>query len=188
MIDILSNQYCRLDIPADRPVELDLGCGKGGFLLQLAQRYPERQILGADVMMGRLRKVESKCRREGCDNVRLLRVSAWPLVAALLPGRCLDRVHILCPDPWPKARHRGNRLLGSEFLGTLAGRIKAGGSLHVSTDNRAYLAFILESIAPLSPYCRDDDAIADVRDLKTDFELGFEADGRSVTHCAWRVE
>ncbi len=187
MIEIISTEYGRLSLPPTQPVEMDLGCGKGGFLTQLASLYPERLILGADVMLARLRKAEEKCRRAQVHNVRLLRNGAWPLVACFLPDRCLDRVHVLCPDPWPKRKHRANRLLTSEFLGHLSTKIKSGGVLHLATDNTDYFSFMQRAIEPLDQYRLDQDGIADVSDIKTDFERGFEADGIRVNHRAWRV-
>ncbi|HCN07753.1 MAG TPA: hypothetical protein DIT01_07445, partial [Lentisphaeria bacterium] len=103
-LSILTGEYERLRLAAAHDaIELDLGCGKGGYLLELARRFPDRLIIGADVMLGRLRKIKRKAERRGLDNVMLLRVEAWSLLP-LLPDGVLDRIHILCPDPWPKAR------------------------------------------------------------------------------------
>jgi tRNA (guanine-N7-)-methyltransferase len=185
MIRILTGEYCVWEAPRDRQVELDLGCGAGGFLVQLAARYPARWVVGADVMLGRLRKAEKRCRRAGLANVELLRVSAWPLVACHLPDACLDRVHVLCPDPWPKRRHQGNRLLTSEFLGRLAIKLKPGGLLHLATDDAAYLEFMQAAIRGLPGYAPAPAGVADLWDLQTDFERGFAAARIPVTHLAF---
>ena len=88
-----------LTLPEGKDVELDLGCGKGGFAVALAQSHPERIILAADVMLGRLRKVRKKLNRAQAGNAYLLRVEARHLLGRILPDRCLARIHILCPDP-----------------------------------------------------------------------------------------
>ena len=66
-------------------VELDLGCGKGSFTTELAKRHPERIILAADVLSGRLRKLVKRNQREGVENMRVLKAEARMLVARLLP-------------------------------------------------------------------------------------------------------
>ncbi len=187
MIEILTNDY-RLWKPShDVPVELDLGCGKGGYLIGLAKRYPDRHIVGVDVMMGRLRRLVNKCRRARVDNVSLLRCMAWPLVSCHLPDRCLERVHVLCPDPWPRSKHRCHRLVTSEFLGQLATKIRVGGTLHLGTDNTQYFAQMLLAIQGLACYRERNSLIDDVRDIKTDFEKRFEGRGLAVSHRAWEV-
>jgi len=172
--------------PPGSAVELDLGCGRGGFLLDLAQAYPERLILGADIMLGRLRKVVNKAKTRGLTNIELLRVDAWALVGNILPDHCLLRVHVLCPDPWPKKRHRANRLLTSEFLGRLATKIVPGGILHLATDDEPYLAAMRAAIADLSGYRLDPEGLSDLGGMQTDFERGFAKLGRDVHHLAYR--
>lgn len=167
-------------------VELDLGCGKGGFLVELAARYPDRLILGVDVLKGRLQKVERKLWRRELGNAELLCTTGWELVGYQLPDRCLDRVHVLCPDPWPKAKHAARRLLSSEFLGRLASKLKPGGILHLATDDDPYFAEMQIAIEPLRFYELAPDGIADVADIKTDFELQWEAEGKTVNHLAFR--
>lgn len=167
-------------------LELDLGCGKGGFALGLAARYPDRNILAADVMLGRLRKLRNKARHDHLANVVPVRGAAWELIGYLLPDACLDRVHILCPDPWPKTRHRANRLVTSEFLGRLAAKLKPGGALHLATDNEPYLEQMLAAIRGLAGYRPWPEGIADIRDLQTDFERVFARIDRPVHHHCWQ--
>lgn len=186
-IEFLTNSY-RLWRPRGgfEGVELDLGCGKGAFLRGLAARYPKRLVVGADVMLGRLRRLCRKVNRLGLDNVALLRVGAGELVGHQLPDRCLDRVHVLCPDPWPKRRHRARRLVCSEFLGRLAAKLKPGGICHLSTDDVAYRAFMEQAAQGLEGLERCDRGIEDVADLKTDFEADFVSSGVEVVHMTYR--
>lgn len=186
-IEILTDEYRVWLPPAERFIELDLGCGSGAFLAQLAERYPERFVVGADVMLGRLRKVERRLRQRGIANAALLRASAWHLVGLQLPDGCVDRLHLLCPDPWPKDRHYARRLGTSEFLGCLARKFRPGGVFHFASDQQPYVDFVQAAITELGRYTPAPEAIADVADLKTDFEREFEAAGQSVRHLAWRV-
>ena len=127
----LIGEFKGLDTILDfnRPrIELDMGCGKGRFTTELAKRYPEALVMGADIKLDRLRKVNSKAARAGCDNLETLHCLGWELFGFQLPDHSIDRVHILCPDPWPKDRHRRNRMLSSEFMHRVTRKIKKGGN------------------------------------------------------------
>ena len=188
MLRILTSCYSTLELGTKfSEVELDLGCGKGGFLLALAARYPSRLVIGADVMLGRLRKVERKANRRNLLNTLLLRVNAWDLIGYQLPDHSINRVHILCPDPWPKSRHRSKRLVSSEFLGRLSTKIAHGGLLHLSTDDTQYFSFMQSAISTLPSYERLQIYMDDISDIKTDFEIEFEKNDVSVNHCVYRI-
>ncbi len=183
MIDILTNEYRQPAFPDGfSAVELDLGCGKGKFTLELAERYPERLVVGLDVMLGRLAKIDSKMTRRKLKNVMLLRAESSQAVAFQLPVASIDRIHLLCPDPWPKEKRKGRRLVCMAFLATLPRIMKQGAILHMATDYRPYFddwQRMLDNI----PWLQDaPNASDDIKDIKTDFELQWEAEGKSVWH------
>jgi len=150
--------------------------------------YPDRYILAADVMMGRLRKVLKKSGRNGTDNLFFLRVEARQLVTRILPDGLIDRLHVLCPDPWPKDKHRGNRLLTSDIMGQFARILKPGGIFHFASDDVPYWHEAVKNIEESGLFRRADDeeAIGDVKDLKTEFERRWIAEGKEVPHIAFR--
>ena len=94
----------------DGPFEVDLGCGDGGFLLQMAAHYPERRFLGIERLLGRVRGVCSRAAVRGLENVKVLRVESRYFLEWMVRPGCVSRLHYLCPDPWPKERHHKNRL------------------------------------------------------------------------------
>ncbi|MFA6567128.1 MAG: methyltransferase domain-containing protein [Victivallales bacterium] len=185
-IFILTDCYCRYE--TDKAVfrELDLGCGKGGFTRELSSRYPERRILAADVMIGRLRRLEKRIRASGISNIELLRIDAWNLIGYTLPDESVDRIHILCPDPWPKAKHRQYRLLSSEFIGRMLRILKKNGTVHFATDDRCYFESVEKLFGCNSSYKREDSLISDIALIRSDFEKKWESKGAGVTHAAWR--
>jgi tRNA (guanine-N7-)-methyltransferase len=185
-INILTTDvYTNVNVPDCYIVELDLGCGKGAFTTDLAERYPDRLIYAVDVMLGRLRKLCKRNLRYGVENMQLLRAEAWYLVGAALPDKSIDRLHLLCPDPWPKEKHKGNRLVSSEFLGRLHNKLKKNGVFHFSTDDEPYYKQAAKTIAESNLFKKDDTQIADILDIKTDFEEKWNDQGLSVNHCAW---
>lgn len=170
-------------------IELDMGCGKGSYALQLAERFPDRLIVASDVMLGRLRKLARRAGRRGLTNLRILRASHFELVGFQLPDNAVCRLHLLCPDPWPKQRHRGRRLTASDFLGRAARVIEPNGTLHVATDDVAYLSDIT-SLVERMPMFEPDPELArlrDILDLRTDFEQQWINRGRDVPHVSYRV-
>ena len=185
-ITILTGAYTHF-VPDRDAAELDLGCGSGSFAAALAARYPEKRVIAADVMIGRLRKAVAKAERLNLDNIAILRVEARSLIARMLPDRSLDRIHLLCPDPWPKEKHRSHRLITSDVMTHFARILKSGGVFHFSTDNAEYLEIADHAVNASGLFAPSDTAlIADVADIKTGFELLWESEGKTVTHRAWR--
>ena len=189
MIHLLTNRYEVIDPYFGRApceIELDLGCGKGAFALELARRYPSRLILGADVMLGRMRRFAKKIDRFGYTNIEALRAESFELVGYQLPDNCISRVHILCPDPWPKSRHRHRRLITTDFLTRIARILSTGGILHLATDHVPYLEMQRRLVRQLPFFHPEQQSIEDVREIKTEFEQQWEKEGRIVTHLGFR--
>lgn len=128
-------------------VEVDLGCGDGGFLLAMAREHPEREYLGVERLLGRVRKVCRDIGRSGLGNVRAIRVETSYALDHLLPSGFADRVHLLFPDPWPKRKHQWRRLMCQPaFLAGVHALLKPGGELLFKTDHEGYFAAAEEAI------------------------------------------
>ena len=184
-ITILTDVYTDINIPGGCVVELDLGCGKGAFTTALAEKYPDRLIFAVDVMLGRLRKLLKRNLRCNVNNIQLLRAEAWYLVGEALPDLAIDRLHLLCPDPWPKEKHKGNRMVSTEFLGRLHNKLKENGVFHFSTDDNNYFRQAVKTISESNLFKRDDEQIVDIQNVKTDFEKRWNEQGLTVNHCSW---
>ncbi len=184
-INILTGSYTLLD-PGAGTVELDLGCGSGSYTVALAQRYPDRKIYAADVMIGRLRKLVRHTRRAGVENISVLRVEARHLVGMMLPDSSLDRIHLLCPDPWPKDRHRGHRLLCCDFTTQIHRVLKENGIFHFSSDDVNYCAAVGRVMEASGLFEAADEALSDLQGIVSDFERRWNSQGLAVSHRAWR--
>lgn len=161
------------DQPA-RPVEVDVGSGKGRFLLARAAAHPDIHFLGIDRMLQRIRRVDRKALRLGLANLRLLRVDAYYAVTYLLPPASVDVFYVFFPDPWPKGRHRHHRLFHPRFNAALLRVLRPGGRLHVATDHLPYFEEI-EKILRLDPGWTPLPPWRPAPEEKTDFELLYEA-------------
>ena len=131
-------QYGVADIfGAGDTCEVDLGCGDGGFLLAMAEHYPETRFLGVERLLGRIRKVCNESARRGLDNVRGLRVESRYFLEWMVAPGSISRLHYLFPDPWPKEKHHKNRLVQDSFIPVLHRALAPGGEVLFKTDHEA---------------------------------------------------
>ena len=190
-MDILRNTWRVYELPPEArglPLELDMGCGKGRFTVELARRHPERFILANDLIRERLHTLERRCAVAGLRNLRTLWATSLALVSYQLPPDSLARLHLLCPDPWPKRRHQPKRLVCTDFLCRVPRVLKRGGFFHLSTDYTPYYEDWLRMFAQLpSLYEPAPEGMEDMRDMKTDFELRWNACGQEVHHLCYRI-
>jgi len=125
------------------PLHVDLGCGDGSFLCALAQRMPEKNFLGIERLLGRIRSAAQKTAR--LDNVRLLRMESSYAVCYLLPAGAVETFYLLFPDPWPKRRHWRRRIVTGDFLRAASRVLGENGTLRIATDHLDYFGKIKEA-------------------------------------------
>lgn len=156
----------------NRPFEIDLGCGKGRFLLARARKFPETNFLGIDRQLGRVNKIDRKARRAGLDNIRLLRLDGYYTITFLVPPQSVDTYYVFYPDPWPKGKHHHNRLFNQPFMDALARTLKPGGKIHASTDHLPYFEQIYKLLKADSRF-EETETFIPSEDETSDFELMF---------------
>ena len=128
------------------PVELDLGCGDGAYLAQLAQAFPETNFLGVERLVGRVRSARWKLSQQALENARVLEADTPSAVRERFPTGAVACIHIMFPDPWPKRRHHRRRLLDEGFLRALHRVLQADGMLRIATDDGNYFRAISDAI------------------------------------------
>ncbi len=175
-----SSQIC------SRRLEVEIGCGKGSFLLSRSKAKPDTDFLGIDRMLKRLRRAVSKVTRHGLNNVALLRIEASYAVEYLIPDNSVDAFFILFPDPWPKKRHHRRRLFQESFLVSLAKTLKAGGEVHIATDHTDYFQWITEMFA-VCPYFDEIAPYEPAPQEKTNFEIIFLQKEKQINRCSYRL-
>jgi len=165
--------------PKAQPVEIDIGSGKGGFLLWAAQAIPERNFLGIERQLIRLRKVDKKILRLQLPNARQMRCEASYLVSKLIRDGAVAAYHIYFPDPWPKRRHHPRRLFQPEFIRELHRTLGKGGAVHAATDDLDYFEYIQKVMRASGLFTEQETDLLPV-EAQTEFEKIFLAQGKQI--------
>ncbi len=168
--------------PVPQPLEVELGSGDGSFLLAYAARHPDRNFIGVERLLGRIRKLDRKGRRLGLRNLRGVRIECSYFLEHLLPPHSAEVLHIYFPDPWPKKKHRKHRLINDRFPALAALALKPGGQVHLRTDDTDYFRQMQEVFDRTQAFVRVETP-DELAALLTDFEKDFVAEGKR-THRA----
>lgn len=172
---------------AARPLEVDLGCGDGSFFASMARQFPERDFLAIERMRGRVAKSCRKVAAAGLSNARVMRLESSYAVASLLPTAGVSRVHLLCPDPWPKNKHEARRLVNQdEFLDGLERVLVCGGEFLLKTDDRIYFENAVQNLSNRAAFFRLDWPADAFFYSVTDFEQYWLGLGREIFRARWR--
>ena len=167
----------------ERPLEVDLGSGKGRFLAARSGRFPGINFLGIERQLVRIHSSGRRCERAGRDNVRLFRMEGYYAISRLMPEKYVACYYIFFPDPWPKARHHDHRLFNPAFMDAVHRTLEDGGALHVATDHLPYFEEIHELLREDARFA-EIDAFSPTEEERTDFELIFAH--RRIGRCSFR--
>jgi len=122
----------------DRPVEVEVGSGKGLFLITAGAAHPETNFLGIEVVRGLQLYIATRIAKRSLTNVRVTASDAVWLLHALIPPASLSAVHVYFPDPWWKMRHKKRRVFTAEFTADCERALAIGGRLFIATDVEEY--------------------------------------------------
>ncbi len=169
----------------DRPLQLEIGFGAGEHLAGQARLHPDHGFIGCEPFLNGVVGALQHVQAEGLENVRLHMGDALDVLARL-PDASLDRVYLLHPDPWPKARHAKRRFMNPGPLDRIAAKLKPGSEFRFGTDHPVYLRWAL-----MQMQCRRD-LIWEASD-PDDFlirpvdwpETRYERKARGLGHEVW---
>jgi tRNA (guanine-N7-)-methyltransferase len=133
----------------DHPVELEVGFGKGLFLLTAAMNQPEVNFVGVEIVRKYQLFTATRMAKRSLSNVRLVWGDARLLLRDYVPAGSLRAVHVYFPDPWWKKRHHKRRVFTPEFAALCQHALRLGGRLYLATDVEEYFGLMREALAPL---------------------------------------
>ncbi len=166
-------------------LEVDVGSGKGRFLLARARAHPRTPFLGIDRLLSRVRQIERKAAKENLRNVRVLYADAEYAIKYLLPAGSVSVFYVLFNDPWPKRRHLKRRMVDAVFADALCGALADGGLIHIATDDAEYFRMMNEEMSAdgrlePAPVFEPSDG------ERTDYELQWMRERRVIRRSSYR--
>ena len=172
-------------------VEVEVGIGKGRFLLAAAEARPDVCLFGIEWANEYLRIAEARAIKRGLENVRFARADAADLVRRAIPDASVAAFYVFYPDPWPKKRHHKRRFFQPGNLDALARTLLPGGWLHVATDHDDYWAALRPLVDVHPAFERQTEFGGPDFPLPADgpltnFEAKYETERRSRHRATWR--
>lgn len=193
---IESSEYCILDVENHKgkwreifantnPLYIEIGMGKGQFLMTLAEQNPNVNYIGIERYDSVLYRALQKMEEHPISNVRFLCINAEILPEIFAEGE-ISRIYLNFSDPWPKDRHAKRRLTSREFLDRYDHVLAADGHIEFKTDNQLLFDFSLEEIEAtkwnLDAVTRDlhQDASMNEGNVMTEYEAKFSSMGNPI--------
>ncbi len=169
----------------DRPLHLEIGFGAGEHLAGQAAAHPRSGFIGCEPFLNGVVGALNHIRDERLDNVRLHMGDALEVVERL-PDASLERVYLLHPDPWPKARHAKRRMMNHGPLDAIAARLKTGGEFRLGTDDPTYCRWSMMVMNQRRDFAWQAQTSADFRTRPADWpETRYERKARRQGHEVW---
>lgn len=165
-------------------VELDLGAGDGVYVEARARLGPDRDFIAVERLLGRATKIAKKAVRGELRNLRVLRLESAYFLKNLCPPGSVGVITLRYPDPWPKRRHHGNRILTKDFAIDAARACRQGGRLQLTTDDRDYFDWACREVSGCADW-REDLSWKGETEPTSEFEEKFSVEGRPVYRRAW---
>ena len=169
----------------DHPLRLEVGMGKGQFIMEQARRHPEVNFIGIEMYSSVLIRALQKMEEEELPNLKFLRIDARTLPECFAQGE-VDRIYLNFSDPWPKDRHAKRRLTSRQFLARYDQVLKSDGIIEFKTDNRPLFDFSLEEAKEANWHIdlctydlhHEEDLMQD--NIMTEYEARFSAQGNPI--------
>jgi len=163
---------------------LEVGPGRGDFICAEAMEHPDRRYAAIEIKKRRYIKLIRRVEARNLSNILLVQGDARIVIPERVAEGSLSEAYVLFPDPWPKRRHTGMRLLSVEFLEMLAGRMRSGGVIVIATDDQEFAKWIRRNLAAVSSLSiASENTSADETPVHTPtrYELKWKAEGRIIT-------
>ena len=170
----------------DNPIHIEIGMGKGRFLMDLAALNPDINYIGIERYTSVLLRAVQKMDELALPNVRFLCIDAATLPEIFAPGE-VNRIYLNFSDPWPKDRHARRRLTSGDFLARYDQILARDGRIEFKTDNRGLFDFSVEEIEKsdvwklqVKTYDLHEDPMLNFGNIMTEYEEKFSSKGNPI--------
>ena len=173
----------------ENPVEIEIGCGKGRFLLETSRQHPEINYVGVERALKYVQHAKERLLKGNATGVFLIWSDAAYLVDRYIGEGTVDAYHVYFPDPWPKKRHRKRRLFRNEVWldGLIRTLNSSKGRIHVATDYAEYFYEIHHRLTHTPPLvCLPPDSL-EIGHIPTSFEMKYRAEGRKIYRAVYQM-
>ncbi len=128
----------------DNPVHLEIGSGRGEFLLHKSVQHADVNFLAIELKEKRIKTIIRLLDPKINKNVRIIKLFVDDKITGYIPEETFQMIYIIHPDPWPKRKHHKNRLIQHDFIDVLWKVLKPGGIIQLSTDHKEYANWIIQ--------------------------------------------
>lgn len=177
----------------NKPITLELGCGKGEYTVALAQKHPERNYLGVDIKGSRIWRGAKTAFEENMQNVGFIRTQIDRITNFFIPGE-IDEIWVTFPDPQPQKTRIRKRLTSPPFLDRYRQILKPGGIVHLKTDSAFLFAYTEEVIAEqklevlrISHDIDKDFPGDELLEIRTFYEMKFRQTGVPINYVKFKL-
>lgn len=173
------------------PIEIEIGCGKGRFIINSAMAHPDINYLGIERALPYFRFMKERSAKRNLTNIRVLQDDAGYFIEKFVPDHSITAYHIYFPDPWPKKRHRKRRLFKQLFLSHLERTLISGGTIDIATDYAEYyeeMVGLLEASDALNKMEDIPDRVKNLGADRTNFEAKYVAEGRPIYRAGYEKQ
>ncbi|MDO5457306.1 MAG: tRNA (guanosine(46)-N7)-methyltransferase TrmB [Atopococcus tabaci] len=167
----------------NQPIHLEIGMGKGQFIVEMAKAHPELNFIGVEMQTGVIYRALEKVLEEGVENVQLINTKAQMITDLFAEGE-IDHIYLNFSDPWSKKRYAVRRLTHFNFLESYHQVLKDKGLLSFKTDNRKFFEFSIQmfnaahmTIRELSLNLHQD---LEIKNIQTEYEEKFSKQGKRI--------
>ncbi|MDQ7038284.1 MAG: tRNA (guanosine(46)-N7)-methyltransferase TrmB [Aquificota bacterium] len=162
-----------------RDLLVEIGFGRGEFIVRLARENPGRIVLGVEISGVSVEKLLKRIKRESITNIRIVHMDAYWCFNLLLEDSSVERIYMNYPDPWFKKRHIKRRLTKEENLYIFARRLKPGGEIVIRTDHYPFIEYTLEQAENLKVFSSEVRRLS-VEDPLTKYEERWVSMGKEI--------
>lgn len=167
----------------DNPVALEIGSGKGRFLIDSATARPEVNFVGIEKSLHYYRVIRRRLERHGLPNARIVNYDAFKVVREMIPDESLSELHIYFPDPWPRPRERKRRMIRGEVMSEWIRVMRSDARGVYVTDHQEYFEKAVEVLSEFF-----DASVADALESppRTNYEAKYREEGRPIYEARFR--